>query len=230
LEQSPRVLIVGPGGILAEALVRLLGRLGTSAVHVQSSDIEKVIEHQRPTTVLLEATASPESLSQCADIARQHCRTVQVLLLGTDDDRDTMLAAKLNAAGIVSGQTTTDELIAAVKGLRTMRTASQRCEPIAGIRRRGGALERLTNRETEILRALMSGASNARVAGALAISIHTVRTHVQNILAKLNATTRLEAVLIGFRGGLRPLDDPPRASPSSDPHAGCAHTQTVCGT
>jgi DNA-binding NarL/FixJ family response regulator len=207
LEQSPRLLIVGPGGVLAEALVRLLERLGISAVHVQSSEIEKAIERQRPTTVLLEATASMECLSTCAEIARQHCRAVQVLLLGTDDDRDDMLAAKLNTAGVISGRTTTDELVAAVKGFRTVRTGSQRCEPIAGIRRRSGPLKRLTNRETEILRTLMVGASNARVAEELTISIHTVRTHIHNILAKLNATTRLEAVLIGFRGGLRPLDD-----------------------
>ncbi|MGH8909157.1 MAG: LuxR C-terminal-related transcriptional regulator [Egibacteraceae bacterium] len=201
------MLIVGRGGALAEALVRLLERDGIAAASAQASEIENAVERHSPATLLLETSASLESLQKCVEAARAHCATIQVLLLGTGEDRDQMLTATLKAAGVVAADTTAEELVANVKGLRATRMADRKPKPVAGARRRSGVLGRLTVRELEILRALMAGASNAGVARQLKISIHTVRSHVQNILAKLNASTRLEAVMIGFRGGLRPLYD-----------------------
>ncbi len=71
-----------------------------------------------------------------------------------------------------------------------------------GAARRGGAAvhaggagaEHLTPREREILGRLGEGASTKEIARALRISVATVRTHVQHLLRKLGAHTRLEAV------------------------------------
>jgi DNA-binding NarL/FixJ family response regulator len=61
---------------------------------------------------------------------------------------------------------------------------------------------RLTSRELEVLRMLAEGAANKNIAWQLKISEHTVKFHVAQILAKLNAGTRTEAVTIGIRTGL----------------------------
>jgi predicted ATPase/DNA-binding CsgD family transcriptional regulator/tetratricopeptide (TPR) repeat protein/DNA-binding XRE family transcriptional regulator len=55
--------------------------------------------------------------------------------------------------------------------------------------------ETLTPREVEVLRLLAAGASNSQIAERLVISLHTVKTHVAHILAKLNVASRAEAML-----------------------------------
>lgn len=60
----------------------------------------------------------------------------------------------------------------------------------------------LSERERDVLRSLAEGASNARLAEMLAISIKTVKTHIGSILAKLELTDRTEAVAFAWRHGL----------------------------
>ena len=63
-------------------------------------------------------------------------------------------------------------------------------------------LEKLTARELEVLRMLADGLANKEIAQALGVSDHTVKFHVSQILAKLNAGSRTEAVTAGIRAGL----------------------------
>lgn len=85
--------------------------------------------------------------------------------------------------------------------------------PLLGELRRGGAARppesapaprdaALTTRETEILALVAQGRSNGEIARQLFISVKTVSVHVSNILAKLRAGGRTEAVAIARRGGL----------------------------
>jgi DNA-binding CsgD family transcriptional regulator len=60
----------------------------------------------------------------------------------------------------------------------------------------------LTPREAEILTLVGQGMSNKAVARALAISVHTVKFHLEALFAKLDATSRAEAVAKGLRGGV----------------------------
>lgn len=68
---------------------------------------------------------------------------------------------------------------------------------------RGGALaESLTPRETEVLQLLARGLANKAIAQELEISEHTVKFHVNSILAKLSAQSRTDAVVRATRLGL----------------------------
>ena len=60
----------------------------------------------------------------------------------------------------------------------------------------------LTSREAEILALVGQGMSNKAVARALGISVHTVKFHLEALFAKLEATSRAEAVAKGLRGGV----------------------------
>ena len=62
--------------------------------------------------------------------------------------------------------------------------------------------EPLSEREVEVLELIAEGLSNKLIAYQLSISEHTVKTHVASILAKLNATSRTEAVSQAIRRGL----------------------------
>lgn len=65
--------------------------------------------------------------------------------------------------------------------------------------------EALTPRELEVLRMLADGLGNKKIANGLGISDHTAKFHVAQILAKLGAVSRAEAVAIGMRRGLVPV-------------------------
>ena len=67
------------------------------------------------------------------------------------------------------------------------------------------AEDALTPREREVLQTLAVGLGNREIAARLGISEHTAKFHVSQILAKLNAATRAEAVSIAIRRGLVPL-------------------------
>ncbi|WP_245817274.1 response regulator transcription factor [Hydrococcus rivularis] len=62
--------------------------------------------------------------------------------------------------------------------------------------------EALTQREVEVLQILAQGLGNKAIASRLSISEHTVKFHIGSISAKLNATSRTEAVTLGLRQGL----------------------------
>jgi DNA-binding NarL/FixJ family response regulator len=75
-------------------------------------------------------------------------------------------------------------------------TQDLRCGPV------GPAL--LTSREREILALLGEGRSNREIATILVISERTARTHVSNVLSKLNLASRTQAALLAIREGLVP--------------------------
>jgi PAS domain S-box-containing protein len=71
---------------------------------------------------------------------------------------------------------------------------------------RSGAMERLTDREREVLNMVAMGMGSTGIASALSLSTHTVETHVRHALAKLGARNRAHAIALGLREGEIRLD------------------------
>ncbi|WP_277755249.1 response regulator [Pseudactinotalea terrae] len=65
----------------------------------------------------------------------------------------------------------------------------------------------LTPREVEVLQLMAEGMSNAEIAEHLVLSGTTIKTHVGNVLAKLGARDRVQAVVVAFQTGLANVDD-----------------------
>jgi DNA-binding NarL/FixJ family response regulator len=64
------------------------------------------------------------------------------------------------------------------------------------------ALNRLTERERQVLRLVGQGRSNAEIADLLVIAESTAKTHVKRVLAKIDARDRAQAVVFAYRSGL----------------------------
>ena len=120
-------------------------------------------------------------------------------LLKSMRGRDLVDAVRVVAAGeALLAPTVTRRLIADM----VARTAPAAPPPRLGPAVAVGRLAGLSPRETDTLRALARGLSNAEIAAELYVTEHTVKTHVSNLLAKLGLRDRVQAVVLAYESGL----------------------------
>jgi DNA-binding NarL/FixJ family response regulator len=131
----------------------------------------------------------------------------QVLLLtGLADSKVMVAAVEAGCAGFLTKDEAVGELVRAVRKVHAGEPhipPAMLAELLPRLRptfRRVGS--QLTAREREVLQLLADGRSNETIAGQLVLSRHTVRNHVQSVLTKLDAHSKLEAVAIAVREGL----------------------------
>lgn len=107
-------------------------------------------------------------------------------------------ALSARAAGFLSLDVAPEQL---AEGLRQMMTGRRAVEPDLAVAALESAVNPLTRRELDVLRAAAGGARSAEIAETLFLSIGTVRNHLSRIMCKTGARNRLDAVRIANDSG-----------------------------
>lgn len=164
----------------------------------QAMPLEVVLlDYRLPDTTGIEGVDAIRALSP---------RAAVVMVTAEQDDRVLLDAMDAGCAGFVSKTADLAEIRQAVR-LAAAGEASVTPALLGRLltrlsSRRTGLGSDLTDREREVLAMITEGLTNSDIAGRLVLSVHTVRNHVQSILNKLGAHSKLEAAAIATREGL----------------------------
>ena len=138
---------------------------------------------------------------------------VRVLILTTfDPDEYVYKALRAGASGFVLKDIPPKELVAAVRTVAaggallapsiTRRLIGQFAKRLAVDTAMSGRLERLSDREREVVGAIARGSTNAEISEELFIGAATVKSHVSSILTKLGLRDRAQVVVFAYESGL----------------------------
>jgi DNA-binding NarL/FixJ family response regulator len=131
-----------------------------------------------------------------------------VVVLSSTCDRDSILAAlEAGAVGYIPKTSKSDVMVAALKvvaagGTYVPREALEEPEEKAAPRRRRTVAHDLTQRQKDVMRLILKGYNNERIAAELAIAPNTVKQHAHAIFGALGVSTRAEALVAAARHGL----------------------------
>jgi DNA-binding NarL/FixJ family response regulator len=193
--------------------------LGTAA---DGADAVRVCRATRPDVVLMDVRMpGTDGIEATRQLALEPGRPPRVLILTTFDlDQYVFDALRAGASGFLLKDVTAERLFEGVRVVAsgdallapgiTRRLIGEfariRPTPAAGENGPAGpaaaALRTLTPRETEVLRLVAAGLSNAEIAARLVVTEDTVKTHVSRLLGKLGLRDRTQAVVTAYESGL----------------------------
>jgi two-component system nitrate/nitrite response regulator NarL len=204
------LLLADPQEMVAEALRLALDGapdLRVTGVATSLESLEQLAQNREADVVLLDQRLSEVGVAACVRRVRAVSPASHVLMLtASPNESAAVVALEAGCAGVVPKTLSLDDLVAAVRAaasgqLRLDSDMLARLVPrLSRSYREPGA--DLTLREREVLRLVAEGLSTADMAGRLFVSPNTVRNHVQSVLVKLGAHSKLEALVIATRAGL----------------------------
>ena len=210
---SVRVLVVDDHPVFRAGMVSILADLSDIELVGQAADGAEAItaaDELQPDVVLMDLRMPGiGGIEATTRITAAH-PDIAVVVLTMDDDDDSVFAAlRAGARGYLLKEADADDVHRAVlsvargeavfgPGIATRVLAHFS----AASRGRTGPFPQLTGRENEVLALLAQGLDNATIARRLVLSEKTVRNRVSDVLAKLHARNRAEAVALARDAGL----------------------------
>lgn len=203
-ERPIRILIVDDHPLMRDGIVSLIETEPDMKVVAQASDgleaIECFREHRPDVTLMDLQMAKMDGVTAIERLCREH-RGARILVLTTyKGDFQAVRALNAGACGYLLKSMIRKELLDALRG--AARGRKQIMPEVAAQIGLHALDEALSDREIEVLKEVSAGRANKQVAANLSLSEETVKTHMRNILAKLNAQDRTHAVMIALRRGI----------------------------
>jgi putative two-component system response regulator len=210
-EQSRiRILVVDDHEIFAESLVRLLASKPELKVVGTAGSVSEAVTASRayqPDVILMDFELPDGDGPQATEQIKALMPWVKVVMLTVrSDDKARVRAVAAGCSGFVKKVDSVDFLLGAIVAAHAGETIMppNELQPLLRQLRptHRGLGSDLTTREREILELLAAGLVNKDLAQRIGLSLNTVRNHVQNILYKLHAHSKLEAVATAVREGI----------------------------
>ncbi len=192
-----------------EDLVRVVGEAETGEEAVL------LAEKLQPDVILMDIYMPKMDGLQAAKEIRQRFPEIAIVML-TSSEKDGHLyeAVQQGVSGYLLKSLDADELFDLLEGVSkgepamTRVMAGRLLKAVANRMADGNKGEQaLTERELFVLRLVSSGASNHEIALKLSISVNTVKSHIKNILEKLQLENRTQAATYALKHGLIPPRD-----------------------
>lgn len=203
-----KVLIVDDHWVVRQGLdVFLSDEPGLTVVGEAEDGIEAVrLAHElHPDVILMDILMPQLDGIQATARIKADLPSVEILALTSVlRDHSVSEAVQAGAIGYLLKDTKGEEL---VHGIRAAAEGKVQLSPEAATRlardvRLPERVERLTERETEILKFVAAGLANKEIARRLGISEKTVKVHLNNVFGKLGVQSRTQAALHAFRTGI----------------------------
>lgn len=209
---KPTIMLIDDHAIVREGLASLLSIGGDFGLIIQATDgahAASLIDTLQPdlivTDLLMPGMTGPDTIRM---LNMRSPASHIIVLTSSDDDVLAFDALKAGARSFLVKSMSGEEILTSMKQIAA---GNDIIHPVISSRilkmsLRGDAcltpFDLLTPREIDVLTELAQGASNARIALALNITERTVKSHIGNVLSKLNLTDRTEAVAFAWRNGL----------------------------
>jgi len=212
-----RVLVADDHEIVRKGICALLATEPAIQVVAEARDGQEALTkaHRFEPDVILMDLVMPgmDGLEATRHIASRQPQVRVLVLTSFAGDDKIFPAIKAGALGYLLKDSGPEDLVQAIqqvyRGESSLHPSIARrlllelSEPV----HQNPETDALTAREVEVLQLVAQGQSNREIAALLAISEATVRTHVSNILSKLNLCSRTQAALYALREGLASLHD-----------------------
>lgn len=190
--------------LLTAADYHVIGQVGDGDEAVQAT------AELNPDLVLMDIDMPKlNGLEALKKIKEHNPLTRVVMLTVSDNDENIMTAIKMGADGYLLKDLSSKDFLECIQGLEqgnlavTKKTATQLISRFQNLLKKcDGEKEVLTTKEVEVLELVGNGSSTKDIAKKLYISENTVKYHVRNILQKLGANNRAEAISHAVQKGL----------------------------
>jgi DNA-binding NarL/FixJ family response regulator len=204
-----RALVIDDHPLIREIVPAVLARTFGEVLVATEPTLEAGLERaatERPELLLLDlGLPGCEGLDALSRFRSQFPQ-LRIVVLSAVCDRDSILAAlEAGAAGYIPKTSKPDVMVAALKVIAAGGTyvppEALEVAPKGPARRRARELD-LTERQKDVLRLILKGYNNERIASELEIAPNTVKQHAHAIFMVLGVSTRAEAVIAATRRGL----------------------------
>lgn len=212
------VLLADDHRVFAEAVGQLLGSEPDLAVVGQAasaSETERFLQSNQVDVLVVDVELDRESgIELLAKVHAEH-PAMAIVVLSCHDGADVVTEAlRAGARAYVTKDASFDELLSALRAAVRQESwiPARLLGPVlatllhpSDVRNESEArLASLSTREWEVLQCLVNGMTQAAIGADLFLSPNTVRTHIRNLLTKLEVRSSLEAVGLALRAGVRP--------------------------
>ncbi len=206
------ILVVDDHSLFRDGIISLLEASGFHVVGQAGNgrDALEVIAATSPDIVLMDILMPEmDGITALGEVKKRHPQTKVVILTVSDDDENLYEAIRCGADGYLHKNLDSTQFIELLQGLgkgeaavtrktaaRIMQGFSQKAQAPAA------PTNTLTLREIDLLSMVADGESNKAIAQHLDLSENTIKYHMRNIMQKLGAQNRTEAVMAALRAGL----------------------------